>query len=84
MLSLQFFRDQAVTGGVVQMVEDAAEARCAPGGRKQIAKAKGTNMEILRDEYLDYMTFQAAPRPLFVELFDQLIGLDKEWQARTL
>lgn len=37
-------------------------------------------MEILRDEYLDYMTFQAAPRPFFVELFGPLIGLDKEWR----
>lgn len=39
-------------------------------------------MEILRDEYLAYMTFQAAPRPLFVELFGPLIGLDREWQSQ--
>ncbi len=39
-------------------------------------------MEFLRDEYLDYMTFRAAPRPIFVELFGPLIGLDDEWRAQ--
>lgn len=39
-------------------------------------------MEILRDEYLDYMTFKAAPRPFFVEMFGPLIGLDEEWRAQ--
>jgi uroporphyrinogen-III decarboxylase len=39
-------------------------------------------MEFLRDEYLDYMTFKAAPRPIFVELFGPLIGLDKEWREQ--
>jgi uroporphyrinogen-III decarboxylase len=31
-------------------------------------------MEILRDQYLDYMTFRAVERPLFVELFGPLVG----------
>ncbi len=39
-------------------------------------------MEWLRDEYLDYMTFRAAPRPMFVELFGPLIGLEEEWRAQ--
>ncbi len=39
-------------------------------------------MEILRDEYLDYMTFKAVRRPIFVELFGLLVGLDKEWRAQ--
>ena len=39
-------------------------------------------MEFLRDEYLDYMAFRAAPRPIFVELFGPLIGLEAEWRAQ--
>ncbi|MDD5349529.1 MAG: uroporphyrinogen decarboxylase family protein [Chthoniobacteraceae bacterium] len=39
-------------------------------------------MEILRDEYLDYMLFKKAERPLFVELMGPLIGLDAEWRAQ--
>lgn len=39
-------------------------------------------MEIFRDEYLDYMTFQEVGRPLFVELFGPLVGLDAEWRAQ--
>ena len=39
-------------------------------------------MEILRDEYIDYMTFRAVERPLFVELFGPLVGLDDEWRAQ--
>ncbi len=32
-----------------------------------------------REEYLDYMTFQANDRPLFTEIFGPLIGLKDEW-----
>ncbi len=32
-----------------------------------------------REEYLDYMTFQANERPLFTEIFGPLIGLKEEW-----
>ncbi|MBN1642553.1 MAG: hypothetical protein JXA09_15065 [Anaerolineae bacterium] len=39
-------------------------------------------MEILRDEYLDYMTFRRVERPLFVELFGPLVGLEDEWRAQ--
>ena len=39
-------------------------------------------MEILRDQYLDYMTFRNVERPLLVELFGPLVGLDEEWRAQ--
>ncbi|MFO7956303.1 MAG: uroporphyrinogen decarboxylase family protein [Candidatus Brocadiia bacterium] len=39
-------------------------------------------MEILRDEYLDYMTFRGARRPLLVELFGPLVGLEEEWREQ--
>lgn len=40
-------------------------------------------MEYLRDDYLDCMTFKAAaPRPIFVELFGPLVGLDDEWRQQ--
>jgi Uroporphyrinogen decarboxylase (URO-D) len=39
-------------------------------------------MQILRDQYIDYMTFGPVERPLFVELFGPLIGLDEEWRAQ--
>ena len=39
-------------------------------------------MEILRDQYLDYMLFNRADRPLFVELMGPLVGLDAEWRAQ--
>jgi len=35
-----------------------------------------------REEYLDLMTFGAAPRPMFTELFGPLVGLDDEWRAQ--
>jgi uroporphyrinogen-III decarboxylase len=35
-----------------------------------------------REQYLDYMTFGAAPRPMFVELFGPLLGLEDEWRAQ--
>jgi len=39
-------------------------------------------MEILREQYLDYMTFRHVERPLFVELFGPLVGLEEEWRAQ--
>ena len=38
-----------------------------------------TRASVRREEYLDYMTFQANERPLFTELFGPLIGLKEEW-----
>ncbi len=35
--------------------------------------------DVKREEYLDYMTFQANSRPLFTEPFGPLIGLKEEW-----
>ena len=35
-----------------------------------------------REEYVDYMTFGRAPRPMFVELFGPLVGLEEEWRAQ--
>jgi hypothetical protein len=34
---------------------------------------------VQREEYLDYMTFQANERPLFTEIFGPIIGLKEEW-----
>ena len=39
-------------------------------------------MEILAEQYLDYMTFRRVERPLFVELFGPLVGLEEEWRAQ--
>lgn len=39
-------------------------------------------VEILRDEYLDYMTSRRVERPLFVELFGPLVGLEQEWRSQ--
>lgn len=39
-------------------------------------------MEVRREEYLDFMTFQANERPLFTELFGPIIGLKEEWAAQ--
>ena len=35
-----------------------------------------------REEYISLMTFGDIPRPMFVELFGPLIGLDEEWAAQ--
>ena len=35
-------------------------------------------MEVRREEYLDYMTFRRVERPLFVELFGPLVGLEDD------
>ncbi|RRJ99889.1 hypothetical protein Ga0100230_017865 [Opitutaceae bacterium TAV3] len=40
------------------------------------------SMEILRDQYLDYMIGPCNGRPLFVELFGPLVGLEQEWRAQ--
>ncbi len=40
-------------------------------------------MEILRDEYLEQMTFGSFHRPFFVELFGLLPGLADEWRAQN-
>ena len=39
-------------------------------------------MEILREEFLNYMTPPFEGRPLFAELFGLLIGLEEEWRAQ--
>lgn len=37
---------------------------------------------VFREEYLDYMTFQQNPRPLFTEIFGPIVGLKEEWLAQ--
>jgi hypothetical protein len=39
-------------------------------------------MRFHRDDYLNLMTFADAPRPMFVELFGPLVGLEAEWRAQ--
>lgn len=39
-------------------------------------------MRFTREQYLDLMTFGEAERPMFVELFGPLIGLEDEWRAQ--
>jgi uroporphyrinogen-III decarboxylase len=39
-------------------------------------------MKWTREEYLDLMTFKPVERPMFVELFGPLIGLEEEWRAQ--
>ncbi len=39
-------------------------------------------MEILREQYIATMTFQPIERPIFVELFGPLVGLEREWRAQ--
>ncbi len=39
-------------------------------------------MQFNREQYLDLMTFGHAPRPMFVELFGPLIGLESEWRKQ--
>ncbi|HUT60436.1 MAG TPA: uroporphyrinogen decarboxylase family protein [Phycisphaerae bacterium] len=39
-------------------------------------------MGVRREEYLDYMTFQANARPLFTEIFGPIVGLKEEWAAQ--
>jgi hypothetical protein len=35
-----------------------------------------------REEYLDYMTFRGAARPMFTEIFGPIVGLKEEWEAQ--
>lgn len=35
-----------------------------------------------REEYIEYVTFKGGSRPMFVELFGPLIGLDDEWRMQ--
>jgi uroporphyrinogen-III decarboxylase len=39
-------------------------------------------MKINRKQYIDYMTFREASRPLLAELFGPLIGLPEEWKQQ--
>ncbi len=39
-------------------------------------------MKIDRQQYIDYMTFREAPRPLLAELFGPLVGLSEEWKQQ--
>jgi len=39
-------------------------------------------VEWSRDEYLDYMAGRRVDRPMFVELFGPLVGLDQEWREQ--
>jgi hypothetical protein len=38
--------------------------------------------QVKREEYLDYMTFRANTRPLFIEIFGPIVGLKEEWAAQ--
>lgn len=38
--------------------------------------------KIDRDVYLDHMTYQGFERPILVELFGPLVGLEEEWRAQ--
>lgn len=39
-------------------------------------------MKIPREAFLDQMTFQGCERPILVELFGPLVGLEDEWRAQ--
>ncbi len=39
-------------------------------------------MRWTREEYIEYVTFKGGERPMFVELFGPLIGLDEEWRKQ--
>lgn len=39
-------------------------------------------MQWHREEYLELMTFGHVQRPMFVELFGPLVGLEEEWRAQ--
>ena len=39
-------------------------------------------MKYSREEYIELMTFGEARRPMFVELFGPMVGLEKEWLAQ--
>lgn len=39
-------------------------------------------MEFTREQYLELMTFGRVERPMFVELFGPLVGLEEEWRSQ--
>jgi len=39
-------------------------------------------MRFHREQYLDLLGFRGAVRPMFVELFGPLVGLEEEWRAQ--
>jgi uroporphyrinogen-III decarboxylase len=39
-------------------------------------------MKFTREEYIDLMTFGGGVRPMFVELFGHMVGLEDEWRAQ--
>ena len=39
-------------------------------------------MRFHREQYLELMTFGASERPMFVELFGLLVGVEDEWRAQ--
>lgn len=39
-------------------------------------------MRWTREEYIEYVAFKGGKRPMFVELFGPLVGLDKEWRIQ--
>jgi uroporphyrinogen-III decarboxylase len=39
-------------------------------------------MKFDRQQYIDLMTFRDSIRPMFVELFGPIVGLEKEWRAQ--
>jgi uroporphyrinogen-III decarboxylase len=53
-----------------------------PGRKPPRILTTSNTVEILRDQYLDYMLFGHVERPLFVELMGPLVGLEDEWRAQ--
>lgn len=39
-------------------------------------------MRYERDQYIDLITFRGSVRPMFVEIFGKLIGLEEEWRSQ--
>jgi len=39
------------------------------------------NVRWHREEYIELMTFGRVERPMFVELFGPLVGLEEQWRA---
>ncbi|MFO7945675.1 MAG: uroporphyrinogen decarboxylase family protein [Armatimonadota bacterium] len=39
-------------------------------------------MQVRREEFLDYMTFEENHRPLFTEIFGPMVGLKDEWKEQ--
>jgi len=55
-------------------------AKSIGDAHKGLAIARG--MEVRREDYLDYMTFQRDIGPMFIELFGPIVGLKEEWVAQ--